>query len=183
MATYKKQLQDKDGNTIYPDVGIDLDNVVYGDDPTTPTTVTPWVNTDDIQDGAVTSDKIDFTTFTISPDPVLAGVYTLSGTTYNRYIKRVKVDGLKSLSQGSYVSLADVVPNGAVYVMLRGGTLVRTLAGNVTIFEACPNYQTTGSVAAIVDANRALRVYNYGGIVQTDNSVSYLVDIEYMVSS
>lgn len=33
MTTYKKQLKDKDGNTIYPDVGIDLDNVVYGVDP------------------------------------------------------------------------------------------------------------------------------------------------------
>lgn len=33
MATYKKQLRDKDGNTIYPDVGLDLDNVVYSDDP------------------------------------------------------------------------------------------------------------------------------------------------------
>ena len=33
MSTYKKQLKDKDGNTIYPDVGIDLDNVVYSDDP------------------------------------------------------------------------------------------------------------------------------------------------------
>lgn len=63
MATYKKQLQDKDGNTIYPDVGIDLDNVVYGDDPTTPGAVTPWIDTDDIQDGAVTSNKIDFTTY------------------------------------------------------------------------------------------------------------------------
>ena len=33
MTTYKKQLRDKDGNTIYPDVGLDLDNVVYSDDP------------------------------------------------------------------------------------------------------------------------------------------------------
>lgn len=33
MATYKKQLHDKDGNTIYPDVGIDLSTVVYGDGP------------------------------------------------------------------------------------------------------------------------------------------------------
>jgi len=31
---YKKQLRDKDGNTIYPDVGLDLDSVVYSDDPT-----------------------------------------------------------------------------------------------------------------------------------------------------
>lgn len=36
MATYKKQLKDKNGNIIYPDVGIDLGNVVYSDDPTTP---------------------------------------------------------------------------------------------------------------------------------------------------
>lgn len=36
MATYKKQFKDKNGNTIYPDVGIDLGNVVYSDDPTTP---------------------------------------------------------------------------------------------------------------------------------------------------
>ena len=33
MATYKKQLLDKDGNVIYPDVGLDLDSVVYSDDP------------------------------------------------------------------------------------------------------------------------------------------------------
>lgn len=30
---YKKQLKDKDGNTIYPDVGLNLDDVVYSDDP------------------------------------------------------------------------------------------------------------------------------------------------------
>ena len=33
MATYKKQLHDKDGNMIYPDVGIPLDNVVLSADP------------------------------------------------------------------------------------------------------------------------------------------------------
>lgn len=32
----KKQLKDKDGNTIYPDVGLNLDDVVYADDPTEP---------------------------------------------------------------------------------------------------------------------------------------------------
>ena len=31
---YKKQLRDKDGNVVYPDVGLDLDDVVYSDDPT-----------------------------------------------------------------------------------------------------------------------------------------------------
>lgn len=31
---YKKQLRDKDGNVVYPDVGLNLDDVVYSDDPT-----------------------------------------------------------------------------------------------------------------------------------------------------
>ena len=35
MTTYKKRLIDKNGNTIYPDVGLNLDDVVYSDDPTT----------------------------------------------------------------------------------------------------------------------------------------------------
>lgn len=64
MATYKKQLRDKDGNTIYPDVGLDLDSVVYSDDPTEPVeSLEPWIETEDITDSAVTGDKIDFSTF------------------------------------------------------------------------------------------------------------------------
>ena len=35
MTPYKKRLIDKNGNTIYPDVGLNLDDVVYSDDPTT----------------------------------------------------------------------------------------------------------------------------------------------------
>lgn len=30
---YKKQLRDKNGNVVYPDVGLNLDDVVYSDDP------------------------------------------------------------------------------------------------------------------------------------------------------
>lgn len=51
MTTYKKQLKDKDGNTIYPDVGIDLGSVVYSDDPTETTTPEPWVKSSDIVGG------------------------------------------------------------------------------------------------------------------------------------
>lgn len=60
MATYKKQLTDKDGNTIYPDVGLNLDDVVYSDDPTTPVgELEPWV----------TAGMIDFSSMYISaPD-------------------------------------------------------------------------------------------------------------------
>lgn len=49
MATYKKQLKDKDGNTIYPDVGLNLDDVVYSDDPTQTTTPEPWIESGDIK--------------------------------------------------------------------------------------------------------------------------------------
>lgn len=46
---YKKQLRDKDGNVVYPDVGIDLDDVVYSDDPTEPVeTPSPWIKPNDI---------------------------------------------------------------------------------------------------------------------------------------
>ena len=49
MATYKKQLKDKDGNTIYPDVGLNLDDVVYSDDPTEPVgNPSPWILPSDI---------------------------------------------------------------------------------------------------------------------------------------
>lgn len=45
----KKQLKDKDGNTIYPDVGLNLDDVVYSDDPTEEIAPpTAWVESGDI---------------------------------------------------------------------------------------------------------------------------------------
>lgn len=58
----KKQLKDKDGNTIYPDVGLDLDSVVYSDDPTTPASTNPWITTNDITNNAVTNGKINWGT-------------------------------------------------------------------------------------------------------------------------
>ena len=47
----KKQLKDKDGNTIYPDVGLDLDSVVYSDDPEPVENPEPWVKSSDIVGG------------------------------------------------------------------------------------------------------------------------------------
>lgn len=88
MATYKKQLQDKDGNTIYPDVGIDLDNVVYGDDPTTPGAVTPWINTDDIQDGSVTADKLDPALSTYSTTEKAVGTWIDGSTVYEKSLSK-----------------------------------------------------------------------------------------------
>ena len=46
----KKQLKDKNGNTIYPDVGLNLDDVVYSDDPTEPVeNPEPWIESGDIK--------------------------------------------------------------------------------------------------------------------------------------
>lgn len=53
MATYRKRLKDKDGNTIIP--------AMAGDQ-------TEWIQTGDIADEAVTSDKIDWTTVYVSAD-------------------------------------------------------------------------------------------------------------------
>lgn len=78
MATYKKQLHDKDGNVIYPDVGLNLDDVVYSDDPTEPAgSVNPWIDTGDILDNAVTSDKVNLSvlTSTSSSITLTAGVW------------------------------------------------------------------------------------------------------------
>lgn len=49
MTTYKKQLKDKDGNTIYPDVGLDLDSVVYSDDPEPVENPEPWIEPSEIK--------------------------------------------------------------------------------------------------------------------------------------
>lgn len=58
MATYKKQLKDKDGNTIYPDVGVDLTNVVLSDDSSSVVEPTGWVFANDLGSYSVTTAKI-----------------------------------------------------------------------------------------------------------------------------
>lgn len=54
----KKQLRDKDGNLIYPDVGIDLDEAIYGSDPGQVETPSPWIETGDIKDAQITTAKV-----------------------------------------------------------------------------------------------------------------------------
>lgn len=96
MTTYKKQLKDKDGNVIYPDVGIDLDKAVYSDNPEV-VTPEPWVNTTEIVDEAVTSAKIDWSTMRgVLCQPVYLGTKNLSNASQNidiRYYFCDKVSG------------------------------------------------------------------------------------------
>ena len=54
----KKQLYDKDGNEIYPNVGLDLDEVVYAGDPEEVASPSPWIETTDIKDGQITTAKV-----------------------------------------------------------------------------------------------------------------------------
>jgi hypothetical protein len=68
---YKKQLKDKNGNVIYPDVGLNLDAVVYSDDPTVvEPEPTAYIGTDEIEDGAVTPSKISSATYSTSEQVV-----------------------------------------------------------------------------------------------------------------
>lgn len=54
----KKPLYDKDGNLVYPEVGIDLDEVVYAGDPEEVASPSPWIETTDIKDSAITTAKV-----------------------------------------------------------------------------------------------------------------------------
>lgn len=97
MATYKKQLHDKDGNTIYPDVGLELDSVVYSADPTEPIeTPSPWIKAADVRaDGfapLVYIGKVNFTKRTYSNSRLY-----LEGLT-----EFYKADGVRSEIKNTY---------------------------------------------------------------------------------
>ena len=86
MAVYKKPLYDKDGNQIYPDVGLELDDVIYGSNPGQVETPSPWIETGDIKDNQITSAKIDLSSFSILSAPAtLNSTYITSGSA--RWIK------------------------------------------------------------------------------------------------
>jgi len=90
----------------------------------------------------------------------------------------VRVTGLKDIATGSYKSVSNVIPAGTVYAVATA-SLQRSLGGSSRIYEIVPNYSPNGTVNALIDISRTLRVYNYGGISTTDTSVDCLVDIEY----
>lgn len=90
----------------------------------------------------------------------------------------MRVTGLKDIATGSYKSVSNVIPAGTVYAVATA-SLQRSLGGSSRIYEIVPNYSPNGTVNALIDISRTLRVYNYGGISTTDTSVDCLVDIEY----
>lgn len=103
----KKQLKDKDGNTIYPDVGLNLDDVVYSDDPEPVENPEPWIETGDIVNGAVTKNKIDWSSMSEDNNNIRK-IYTItvSGTT----------DGNGFMP----VNINTIVPSNAIIIGARG---------------------------------------------------------------
>ena len=99
----KKQLKDKDGNTIYPDVGIDLGSVVYSDDPTETISPEPWIDTGDIKDNAVTNSKIDYSTIDFSAsggNPI--------GYGGNSQIKMALLSGTSANAVGTWKNIGNI---------------------------------------------------------------------------
>ena len=86
---YKKQLRDKDGNVIYPDVGLNLDDAVYSDDPTEPVdSPEPWIEPGDV----------DWQKFGI--------IYTVSDTEISLGRYDTTIDSLTITEAGKYAIFA-----------------------------------------------------------------------------
>lgn len=149
---YKKQLKDKDGNTIYPDVGIDLDNVVYGDDPTEPVTdPEPWIETGDIKDNAVTDDKIDWESM---PGTLVKKVVLYSG----------------SATAGN-VTLSDSVVNYD-YILIRWKTSFNGIQYGNTLLGGGNNYNFS-ITATQVDWNGSSKLMNTANYSFNNDVITY----------
>lgn len=98
MPAYSKQLEDKDGNILYPittagsvvdEDGVDLqtrveDAAYIGTGSVG--TLSPWVDTSDLVDGAVTATKLDYTTNGATNIPANSDLNTASFITPGRYV-------------------------------------------------------------------------------------------------
>lgn len=114
---YKKQLHDKDGNVIYPDVGINLEDVVYSDDPTEPVeSPEPWIKNTDVKSTAfampVLIARVGFNKRTYSNGYMylenLNILYSAEGVSASYSSNHLRLD-ITLPSEGSYV--ADVQSN------------------------------------------------------------------------
>ena len=150
MGTYKRQLRDKDGNTIYPDVGLELDDVIYGDDPGQVETPSPWIETGDIKNGQITSSKLKGWSTANTTDewvPVATSNYELQ----HRLIKPFNADGTIPTS---------AIANSAVTSAKIDWTTTR-IASAPTIISTTTDYITLNSGYSISYNN----VYTLGKIV------------------
>lgn len=145
MATYKKQLHDKDGNTIYPDVGIDLDDVVYSDDPTEPIeNPSPWIENTDVKPTAFAM-------------PVFIGRAGFTKRTYNNAY--LYLENLNTLYAATGVS-ATITSNTKLQFTLPSGSYVADMQSSLWVGTNTNDYlwlnnrkiTSGGTTSAISDA-------------------------------
>lgn len=148
---YKKQLRDKDGNVVYPDVGLNLDDVVYSDDPTEEVTPKPWIETEDIKDNAVTDDKIDWESM---PGTLVKKVVLYSG----------------SATAGS-VTLSDSVVNYD-YILIRWKTDFNGTQYGNTLLSGGSNYHFS-ITATQVDWNGSSKLSNTANYSFNNDVITY----------
>jgi len=148
---YKKQLRDKDGNVVYPDVGLNLDDAVYSDDPTEEVTPEPWIETEDIKDNAVTDDKIDWESM---PGTLVKKVVLYSG----------------SATTGN-VALSDSVVNYD-YILIRWKTSFNGTQYGNSVLSGGDNYNF--SITAFqVDWNGSSKLFNTANYSFNNDVITY----------
>lgn len=162
MSAYSRQLKDEDDNIIYPITtaenvvdtdGVDLqtrvDTGVYLGTGSV-SSLSPWVDTSDIIDGAVTADKIDFSTMpgNYSLTEVNTGYAWIDGSPI--YKKTISIGALpnnttKSVAHGisnlNYIVSLDGIAVSSLYLLpmnfpaLDNSLVIRTFAdySNVTV--------------------------------------------------
>lgn len=129
----KKQLKDKDGNTIYPDVGLNLDDVVYSDDPTEPVeNPEPWVKSSDIVGGESLS--------TLANGAAVEVIGTTTGNSANYAWKfadgrlinfqKYNLSGNVTITWGSVYSGVQLVPRNYAVPFIATPVIVVTLDHN-----------------------------------------------------
>ena len=110
---YRKQLKDKNGNVVYPDVGV--------------------LGTNNIEDGAITSDKIDWTTFEDIVSQITFASIVSQGQFLGSYrFGKIAIINLSDLKFSSSPSATQVYATGLpkptrnIEVVLMGGTTNKT---------------------------------------------------------
>lgn len=137
---YKKQLHDKDGNVIYPDVGINLEDVVYSDDPTEPIeNPTPWITNDEITDNTIESSKINHQQ---TKTPFLVYEYVQSAPSNSDVTKDVPVD---LITYRGYIIEVNFEPSNTSQTWVACSALNSSKTSIQCLqrgYEFGPNYQT-----------------------------------------
>lgn len=171
------QLVDKDGNDIFP-VSAGNGEVKIGETLSQPTSV-EYVDTDNIVDGAVTADKIDFTTFV----PQTANVEINAGFKYGgKTVYAQRFTGSESISANTVKNIAliasgvDSIINAIGWVR-PGVGLAKAIIGSVFVASGSSSPVINGGHLMMVNGStNALQlriVYSSAQTMSYDITVYY----------